>query len=252
MQRLASKKQAGRQCKSGNSVNLRGKVVYYTVRISRRAKHLSLKVRFDSTELEVVAPFEFDLGLLEDILRKKQDWILDQLDRFHQAEKQCLYKQYGGKRVYYQGREFEVETKIEQGNTRHVFMCEGKLIVVVPEGAEKEAGAVLEEWLRSTARQIINQRVEVVSKVLNLSYNRIFIRSQKTRWGSCSQKRNLNFNWRLVMAPPDVLDYIVVHELMHLVELNHSKKFWRLVEGVCPDYKVHRAWLRKNGPFLTL
>ena len=54
------------------------------------------------------------------------------------------------------------------------------------------------------------------------------------------------------MAPPDVLDYIVVHELMHLVELNHSKKFWRLVEGVCPDYKVHRAWLRKNGPFLTL
>jgi predicted metal-dependent hydrolase len=125
-------------------------------------------------------------------------------------------------------------------------------VVTVPAGSENEAGAVLEQWLRSAARQIITQRVEIISKALKLSYNRIFIRNQKTRWGSCSQKRNLNFNWRLVMAPPDVLDYIIIHELMHLIELNHSKKFWRLVADVCPDYQIQRAWLRKNGSRLTL
>lgn len=252
VQKLASKKNDGNGCCSSNSVNLQGRTVYYTVRISRRAKHLCLKVHCDSAELEVVVPGGYDLGQLERVLRNKQDWILDQINRFQQLKKLALSGQEGGKRVYYRGCACEVVTKVKQGNNRSVFLSGGKLVVTVPAGSENEAGALLEQWLRSAARQIITQRVEIISKALKLSYNRIFIRNQKTRWGSCSQKRNLNFNWRLVMAPPDVLDYIIIHELMHLIELNHSKKFWRLVAGVCPDYQTHRAWLRKNGSCLTL
>ena len=83
-------------------------------------------------------------------------------------------------------------------------------------------------------------------------FNRVFIKGQKTRWGSCSKQRNLSFNWRLVMAPLPVIDYVVAHELAHLVEMNHSRKFWALVEQIYPGYSLHRAWLKENGRLLTL
>lgn len=87
---------------------------------------------------------------------------------------------------------------------------------------------------------------------LNLEYNKVFIKDQKTRWGSCSSQGNLNFNYRLVMAPLPVIDYLVTHELAHLAEMNHSKRFWSLVERVCPEYKKHRQWLKEHGSELTL
>ena len=82
---------------------------------------------------------------------------------------------------------------------------------------------------------------------MQVTYGRITIRDQKSRWGSCSGKGNLNFNWRLILAPEEVLDYVVVHELAHRLEMNHSVRFWGHVERVLPDYKDRRLWLRKNG-----
>lgn len=82
---------------------------------------------------------------------------------------------------------------------------------------------------------------------MGVSYGRISIREQKTRWGSCSSQGNLNFNWRLIFAPENVLDYVVVHELAHRKEMNHSKAFYAIVESVLPDYRVSRKWLRDNG-----
>lgn len=250
MRTLLAKKQASPgKGRSEGSVTLAGRAVAYTVRRSDRAKNLRLQVGLE-TGLEVIAPKKFDLRDLENILQKKQDWILDKLDHFARVvENRGLHQQQSGRRVLYRGREYEVETIVSPGAAHNVAVEEGKLVVVVSEG---DAGAVLEQWFRSMARLLINQRIRVVNENLNLSFNRVFIKGQKTRWGSCSQRGNLNFNWRLVMAPLPVLDYVVAHELMHLVEPNHSKKFWALVEGVCPDYKAHRAWLRKNGQRLML
>ncbi len=84
------------------------------------------------------------------------------------------------------------------------------------------------------------------------SFNRITIRDQKTRWGSCSARGTLSFNWRLMLAPPAVLDYVVVHELCHLTHMDHSKAFWAHVESVCPDYRIHRKWLKEHGQELIL
>ena len=85
---------------------------------------------------------------------------------------------------------------------------------------------------------------------MNVSYGRISIREQKTRWGSSSSKGNLNFNWRLILAPEEVLDYVVVHELAHRREMNHSKAFYAVVEAVLPDYRAARRWLREHGDSL--
>ena len=106
--------------------------------------------------------------------------------------------------------------------------------------------------LVALAKQVIPEKVAYYARLMRVSYGRISIRKQKTRWGSCSCEGNLNFNCLLMMAPPEVLDYVVVHELSHRLEMNHSARFWTLVEKVMPDYRVPRKWLKEHGGKLMM
>lgn len=103
------------------------------------------------------------------------------------------------------------------------------------------------EQLREQARILVTARAEYFAPIVGVTYNRIAIRTQHTRWGSCSGRGNLNFNCLLALVPPEVLDYVVVHELCHRKELNHSARFWSQVERILPDYKTQKAWLKENG-----
>ena len=100
---------------------------------------------------------------------------------------------------------------------------------------------------RELARAVFEQKAALYGRLMEVTYGRITVRDQKTRWGSCSGKGNLNFNWRLILAPEEVLDYVVVHELAHRREMNHSPRFWAVVEAVLPDYRKQRQWLKVNG-----
>lgn len=106
--------------------------------------------------------------------------------------------------------------------------------------AEREAG-------RKRAKKALEEKCRFFAGRMGVSYGRIAVREQKTRWGSCSAKGNLNFNWKLILMPEEILDYLVVHELAHRIEMNHSPAFWRVVEREIPDYKERRAWLKRNG-----
>lgn len=110
----------------------------------------------------------------------------------------------------------------------------------------------LEKRYIEAAREYFPKRVAHFLPLTGGSFNRITIRDQKTRWGSCSARGTLSFNWRLMLAPPAVLDYVVVHELCHLTHMDHSKAFWASVEHVCPDYRIHRKWLKEHGQELVL
>ena len=105
----------------------------------------------------------------------------------------------------------------------------------------------IDRWYRRQARKEVLTSVDREAKRLNLAYQSFAIRDPKTRWGSCSRRRNLSFSWRLMIAPVEVLDYVVVHELCHLQEPNHSKAFWRLLEAVMPGWQEHDRWLREHG-----
>ena len=105
---------------------------------------------------------------------------------------------------------------------------------------EREAG-------RDRAGKKLEEKCRFYAKRMGVSYGRITVREQKTRWGSCSAKGNLNFNWKLILMPEGILDYLVVHELAHRMEMNHSPAFWRVVEREIPDYRERRMWLKKNG-----
>lgn len=116
---------------------------------------------------------------------------------------------------------------------------------------EKPLSADLSEAKRNVyirkAKETITKRASYFARLMGVSYRNITIREQKTRWGSCSSEKNLNFNWKLILAPPEVLDYVVIHELCHLKEMNHSKAFWDEVEKVMPEYETYKLWLKENG-----
>ena len=119
---------------------------------------------------------------------------------------------------------------------------------------QKDYRERLPEWTKEDyekhqelARQVLQRRAEYYARQMQVSYGRVAVKDQKTRWGSCSAKGNLNFNWRLILAPGEVLDYVVVHELAHRREMNHSVRFWNLVESVLPDYQQRKRWLKENG-----
>lgn len=107
--------------------------------------------------------------------------------------------------------------------------------------------AAQEKELRERAKAVLAQRTAYFARQIGVTYGRITVRDQKTRWGSCSQTGNLNFNFRLILAPSEVLDYVVVHELCHRRQMNHSAQFWQEVAQVLPDYRKRKAWLTENG-----
>ena len=130
-----------------------------------------------------------------------------------------------------------------------------KMQAVSPKPSQKEKTPYerrLEAPYRQAAKEYIPKRVAYYAQLLDVTYATISIRDPKTRWGSCSSKGNLSFSWRLILAPPKVLDYVVVHELCHRKEMNHSPRFWALVESMIPDYKIHRKWLKENGEKLRV
>jgi hypothetical protein len=115
------------------------------------------------------------------------------------------------------------------------------------ESVQSASALAFERWYRGQARQILHKRVNFYACQYDLQYKKIGITSARTRWGSCSATGSLNFSWRLIMAPLEVVDYVVVHELVHTVFHNHAKRFWKKVEMIMPNHKEHRTWLRKNG-----
>ena len=118
--------------------------------------------------------------------------------------------------------------------------------------AEEKRLAVMEKRYRNAARAAFESRTAYYHKITGGRYTAITVRDQKSRWGSCSSRGTLSFNYRLIFAPPLILDYVVVHELCHLTHMNHSKDFWNMVASVMPEYKECRRWLREHSGELTL
>ncbi len=118
--------------------------------------------------------------------------------------------------------------------------------------AESQRLLVIEKRYRNAAKDYFSKRVAFYHTLTGGSFQTITVRDQKSRWGSCSSRGTLSFNYRLLFAPPKVLDYVVVHELCHLTHMDHSPNFWSMVEQIMPDYRVYKQWLKEHGHELTL
>lgn len=145
----------------------------------------------------------------------------------------------------YMGEDYLLEVKIYQSYKKPgVMQNDRRFLVLTAQKDQEVIENALKAWYMERAKEIISERVSFYQNQIGEKVSSIRIKDVRSRWGSCSSKRNLNFNWRLVMAPLPVLDYVVVHELCHLKEMNHSKEFWKLVREVLPDYQQQREWLK--------
>ncbi|MFZ5649160.1 MAG: M48 family metallopeptidase [Bacillota bacterium] len=240
------------RCQKSGQIRLGGRLVSYSVRYSKKSKRPALKIDIDSG-LEVILPEGSGKANPDHLIKSRESWVLAGLARVDLLKEKI--KQRGLEEnsvVLYLGREYRMVRIIRNDVSPYVKFDDDRFFVTVPDDTPEKTAAVLEKWYRSQAEKIFNERARAIGAKMNLKYNRIFIRSQQTRWGSCSRLRNLSFNWRLVMAPVQVIDYLIVHEMAHTEEMNHSANFWRLVERACPDYRAHRKWLKDQGPVLTL
>lgn len=251
VEHIKKKKESG-HWKGSGLITLAGKEIEYRLRFSKKSKGIRLKIDLESG-LEVVLPEGFSISKLEPLIKGKENWILSKLRHFELIRQKIKPNDFDkSNAVLYLGREYSHIKVIRKDIAPEVKMIDDRLFITVPDDSRQTLVQALEGWYRLEAAKVIKERAVDVGRQLNLQFNRITVRNQKTRWGSCSRLKNLNFNWRLIMAPVQVIDYLIIHEVAHLAEMNHSSRFWKLVEEFCPDYKLRRKWLKENGPMLTI
>lgn len=225
----------------------------YTVRPSHRAKHVSLRV-LPPGVVEVVIPLGFDPKQVPEIIASRQDWLQKYIDRFAAA---AASRPTPGR----DGLPTEIELRSHPNHPQDLWQVTYRnqprqpLQLTFPKaqhiqvtGDLSRESAVydgLRTWLKLKAEDDLVPQLRQLSQALQLPINRVTVRGQKTRWGSCSSRGNINLNYKLLFVPAATVRYVMVHELCHTQEMNHSPKFWRLVGQHCPDYASHRKQLKQ-------
>ncbi len=226
-------------------------LIHYELKRTRRR---SLALRISPDGFVVVSAPRFALGLwIDRFIRQQADWIMKHLQRFAERSREAPPKEFvTNDRFYLDGRDLTLEVSDE---TTAGCALEGNRLRVsaAPQGKDRplEVRRSLEKWYWNQTEERITAAIERFSALLGVSPQRVIVARQKARWGSCSTRAELRFNWRLSMLPPEIVDAVVVHELAHIRVHNHSSHFWAVVASVMPDYRLRRAWLRKNAHKLT-
>ena len=220
---------------------------YVLVRSHRRT--VGLEVQPDAT-LVVRAPARTPVWYVDSLLREKAGWIEDKLEKARSHMSLLPRHDFlTGELFPYLGRAWPFVVVAFQKTPLTFDENTGFSLDM----ATFDRGEVVfEEWYRARARELLAERVHHYAPLVGVSVPRLRITGAERRWGSCSTIGNISFAWRLIMAPMDVVDYVVVHELAHRREMNHSTRFWAVVAGVTPDYDTRRRWLKDHGGMLTI
>lgn len=214
----------------------------YLLKRSKRARSLRVRVESDG-EVVVTAPPLIPKVVVDRFVRKSEAWIKRQQDKMKMRKMAYPNLDWDEGIVRVLGVLYKIEFRPVQ--TKKVTVGKGVVGVNPVTGLEADMRKTLLMWLKRQAESEIIKRLKKWSEKMEVKYNKVRFRQQKSRWGSCSHKGNLNFNWRLIHFDSEVVDYVVIHELTHLVHRNHSRRFWQLVEEFDPLYKK-RVKLLKN------
>jgi len=231
-------------------ITLRGKTIAYQLKESSRSSRVRISVSDGGVALVIPSGFPPRQG--EAFLHKNADWVLQQLDKHQKRAAKSQHNTLPPDVILLKGTPTQViiVEEAQRKSRVRVDAANGKLIVRTPVGTPGVAPAGLESFLRGLARHQVEQTVFAEAQRMRVRPSSIIIRDQKTRWGSCSSRGTLSFNWRLIMVPPTILEYVVIHELAHMVVPNHSTDFWAVVARFYPAYKEARSWLRRNSSLL--
>jgi predicted metal-dependent hydrolase len=210
--------------------------------IRSKRKTIALVVQADG-ELLVRAPKRATRKEIDALLEKHASWIAKKQAEAKTKHAAMPSHQFvDGEHFFFLGERYSLKLVDQQAVS--LRFDKG---FYLSKDAQSKAAALFEQFYRQEARRIFTERVRHYTEKYDFEVAKIKLSSAKKRWGSCSSKGNLNLVWRLVMAPLEIIDYVIVHELCHLREANHSKRFWAEVEAILPDYKSRRRWLKVNG-----
>jgi predicted metal-dependent hydrolase len=225
------------------ALELSGQTVAYEVRRSTRARRARIVVHhWDG--VEVVLPAAAPASTAERLVRNHGAWLLARL-----AERPAPPAPLAdGSEIPWHGGTLRLRVRAGSGRAR---LTGHELAIAVADPADDDAiRAAVERVARAEARRLLTEEVAVAAAALGVQVAAISIRDARTRWGSCTSTGRLSFSWRLILAPPEVLRYVAVHEVCHLVERNHQPPFWALVDRLLPGWRAQRLWLRRHGPEL--
>ena len=207
--------------------------------IRSKRKTLSLTIN-EKAELIIRAPKRLSIEKIQDFINEKENWI-NRKKRL--IENQIKDVTSNHNKLLYLGNLFPIN--IEQNASKELFFTGEEFIAnsIEPDSLSLS----IKKWYKNKFKEIALPRVAYFANKHNLMVNQVRIKNQKTMWGSCSSKNNINLNYLLLMAPMGVIDYVIVHELVHTIHRNHSTDFWDSVESIMPEFQEHKRWLKKNG-----
>ena len=207
-----------------------------------KSKRKTLALHISSTgELIIRAPLHYSNDLILNFVEEKKDWIRKKQEQVVQGLKSISENSLKpGSKIPFLGDFYKIS--INNDMKESVIFDNGFYFK-----SEEIIHYSMVKWYKKEAQNIIPGIAECEGRKFNLEIAKVKINSAKRRWGSCTSKKNINFSWRLVLLPEEVIHYVVIHELAHLIELNHSKKFWEVVGRLLPNYKLYENWLKKNS-----
>ncbi len=217
--------------------------------VRKKRKTIGIKVT-SKGEVIITSPFGISEEMLENIVKKKSQWILSKLHKFKNENMEEETSIKNGYKLMYLGIELKLELNDKRESSREFFISDGKFKVFLQHNIDSEETLMknhITMIYKREAEKILRERTKIYMEIMHVHPLKITIKNQKTIWGSCSFKKNINYNYKIIMAPIEIVDYIVVHELCHLIHMNHSKQYWNAVKSILPDYGVRRQWLKENG-----
>lgn len=215
------------------------------VKVVPRSRSVSVRVMPDGSVV-VTAPRFTPRFVINQFVSKHEDWIDRKRSEVLKKLNSLIEER---ENLFFRGREYGFRLSISSSESG-VKMTESVLTVTATKEDHVEVRRILEKWYRAQAAKHFKERVPLLADLVDSDVKTVSIRSQRTRWGSCSSRNTISLNWRLIMAPDWVSDYVIYHELAHLTHMNHSKQFWQLVERFVPNHKDAQKWLKDHHSLL--
>lgn len=217
--------------------------------VRKNVRRLRIRV-MPSGSLHILAPHSMPIAEIARFLHDKKNWIIASIEEYKRHPRRSPPTIEQGAKILFQGRELELH--IFEGQKKNALERTDECFFLHVKNNVRDVRGEFRRQYRRLASKLLSRRTWELAHQYGLSYNKLSIKDTRSRWGSCSSANNINLNWRLVLAPAEIMDYVIVHELTHLDELNHTKRFWDLVQLRDPNYRLHRKWLHAHAPRLEL
>ena len=207
------------------------------IKVTKRKKTIS--IRIDKNKILVNTPSFIKEDYIQVLLERRKEWISKTILKSNKQYKDS----FANREAFYLGKKYKIN--IKKGLNNEIIVKKDNLEILYKR-KNFNIKKKLEQWYKLRCNLLIEDRLKYYSKKTNLKYNGFSIRSFKTRLGSCDSKKHISFNWKIILMPKQIIDYVVIHELCHIIHFNHSKLFWKEVSNLCPEYKSYKNWIKDN------